>query len=477
MDISQRYLLELAMSSLPTGLFICDRDGIIRFINDAYANYLRVRPEDAMGRHITDFIPDSGIPAVIASGEPELGAWRSIQGSERKILVNRIPLRDQDGHVIGAFSLTLFDTPEQMQALLQRVDFLDKKVNSYARRIKSALRASHTINSILGNSPAITAFKSYLLRYARTESPVLILGATGTGKELAASAIHMASNRPDGPFVSINCAAIPKELFESEVFGYVPGAFSGAHKDGKIGQIELADQGTLFLDEVGDLPLHAQVKLLRVLEEKTLSRLGSSQPRAVDFRLVAATNRDLKKMIAAGTFREDLYYRLRVVPLHLPPLRERGGDLDLLLAAFTERLCRVHACKAPVYAPETMERLRRYPWPGNVRELRNFAERMVILFGGKTVLPVDLPPEMTPQGKPEPSAEAASAACEPAFLPQSAVLGPDLDFKKARAVFEARYLEAKLHECGGNITRLAETIGLERSYLHRKLKGYGISSE
>ena len=187
-------------------------------------------------------------------------------------------------------------------------------------------------------------------------------------------------------------------------------------------------------------------------------------PRAVDFRLVAATNRDLKKMIAAGTFREDLYYRLRVVPLHLPPLRERGGDLDLLLAAFTERLCRVHACKAPVYAPETMERLRRYPWPGNVRELRNFAERMVILFGGKTVLPVDLPPEMTPQGK-------------PAFLPQSAVLDPDLDFKKARAVFEARYLEAKLHECGGNITRLAETIGLERSYLHRKLKGYGISSE
>ena len=197
----------------------------------------------------------------------------------------------------------------------------------------------------------------------------------------------------------------------------------------------------------------------------------------MDVRVIAATNKNLEEAIAAGTFREDLYYRLRVVPLHCP-LRERGGDLDLLLAAFTERLCRVHACKAPVYAPETMERLRRYPWPGNVRELRNFAERMVILFGGKTVLPVDLPPEMTPQGQAGAALpEAASAACEPAFLPQSAVLGPDLDFKKARAVFEARYLEAKLHECGGNITRLAETIGLERSYLHRKLKGYGISSE
>ena len=235
--------------------------------------------------------------------------------------------------------------------------------------------------------------------------------------------------------------------------------------------------GTLFLDEIGDMSLKTQAKILRILQEQSFERVGGTRTIKVDVRVIAATNKNLEEAIAAGTFREDLYYRLRVVPLHLPPLRERGGDLDLLLAAFTERLCRVHACKAPVYAPETMERLRRYPWPGNVRELRNFAERMVILFGGKTVVPVDLPPEMTPQGKPEPSAEAASAACEPAFLPQSAVLGPDLDFKKARAVFEARYLEAKLHECGGNITRLAETIGLERSYLHRKLKGYGISSE
>jgi len=239
----------------------------------------------------------------------------------------------------------------------------------------------------------------------------------------------------------------------------------------------MANNGTLFLDEIGDMSLKTQAKILRILQEQSFERVGGTRTIKVDVRVIAATNKNLEEAIAAGTFREDLYYRLRVVPLHLPPLRERGGDLDLLLAAFTERLCRVHACKAPVYAPETMERLRRYPWPGNVRELRNFAERMVILFGGKTVLPVDLPPEMTPQGKPEPSVETASAACEPAFLPQSAVLDPDLDFKKARAVFEARYLEAKLHECGGNITRLAETIGLERSYLHRKLKGYGISSE
>ena len=195
MDISEKErkgLLELAMSSLPTGLFICDRDGIIRFINDAYAHYLHLRPEDALGRPITDFIADSGIPSVIASGEAELGAWRQFPGSETTLLVNRIPLRDERGQVIGALSMTLFDTPEQVKALLRRVEVLDRKVNAYARRIKSVLTANYTVDSILGVSPAIAAFKSYLLRYARTDSPVLILGATGTGKELAASAIRTA---------------------------------------------------------------------------------------------------------------------------------------------------------------------------------------------------------------------------------------------------------------------------------------------
>ena len=451
MDISQRNLLELAMSSLPTGLFICDRDGIIRFINDAYANYLRVRPEDAMGRHITDFIPDSGIPAVIASGEPELGAWRSIQGSERKILVNRIPLRDQDGHVIGAFSLTLFDTPEQMQALLQRVDFLDKKVNSYARRIKSALRASHTINSILGNSPAITAFKSYLLRYARTESPVLILGATGTGKELAASAIHMASNRPDGPFVSINCAAIPKELFESEVFGYVTGAFSGAHKDGKIGQIELADQGTLFLDEVGDLPLHAQVKLLRVLEEKTLSRLGSSQPRAVDFRLVAATNRDLKKMIAAGTFREDLYYRINPMTLNLPPLSERVEDIPLIVRDVLNRM----GGEGVRCTESAMNALMRYPWPGNIRELRNVLIRALSLCQDNQITLTDLPSELRQQ------AVAESA-------------GTDGKLQSVVKNSEAQTILLALGDHHWNVAKTARALGISRASMYEKMRKFSI---
>ena len=342
------------------------------------------------------------------------------------------------------------------------------------RELREYIRESPS--GLLGRSPRMRELIEMVNTVAPTEATVLITGESGTGKERVARAIQEASARRGKAFVTVNCAALNESLLESELFGHEKGAFTGADKR-REGRFSQADGGTLFLDEIGELPLLLQAKLLRALQQGEVQRVGSDTPVIVDVRVIAATNKNLEEAIAAGTFREDLYYRLRVVPLHLPPLRERGGDLDLLLAAFTERRCRVHACKAPVYAPETMERLRRYPWPGNVRELRNFAERMVILFGGKTVLPVDLPPEMTPQGKPEPSAEAASAACEPAFLPQSAVLGPDLDFKKARAVFEARYLEAKLHECGGNITRLAETIGLERSYLHRKLKGYGISSE
>ena len=269
---------------------------------------------------------------------------------------------------------------------------------------------------------------------------------------------------------------LPEGLIESELFGHEKGAFTGAVGMRK-GRFEAADGGTLFLDEVGELPLPVQGAFLRALELRRFRPVGEVREEESDFRLVAATNRDLDDMVGMDLYRSDLRFRLRGMTIHVPPLRRRAEDIPLLAEHFTARYCQRHELPNKELTPDCYAMLADYSWPGNVRELRNFAERMVILFGGKTVLPVDLPPEMTPQGKPEPSAEAASAACEPAFLPQSAVLGPDLDFKKARAVFEARYLEAKLHECGGNITRLAETIGLERSYLHRKLKGYGISSE
>ena len=329
---------------------------------------------------------------------------------------------------------------------------------------------------IIGNTEALSRAIDVAIQVAPTDLSVLITGESGVGKESFPQIIHQYSRRKHGQYIAVNCGAIPEGTIDSELFGHEKGAFTGAIGERK-GYFGEADGGTIFLDEVGELPMPTQARLLRVLESGEFIKVGSSKVQKTDVRVVAATNVNLTQAIAEGRFREDLYYRLNTVPIQIPPLRERGDDVLLLFRKFSADFAEKYRMPAIQLTEDAKKELLAYPWPGNVRELRNFAERMVNLFGGKTVLPVDLPPEMTPQGTPEPSAEAASAACEPAFLPQSAVLGPDLDFKKARAVFEARYLEAKLHECGGNITRLAETIGLERSYLHRKLKGYGISSE
>lgn len=349
-------------------------------------------------------------------------------------------------------------------------------------------------DELIGQSPPMLAFRELLARVAPADVWVLLTGENGTGKELAANALHAGSKRANAPMIAVNCAAIPEELIESELFGHEKGAFTSAGQ-ARPGRFEMANKGTLFLDEIGDMSLKTQAKILRILQEQSFERVGGTRTIKVDVRVIAATNKNLEEAITAGTFREDLYYRLRVVPLHLPPLRERGNDILLLLTSFTETLCRLHACKPPLYTPETLKSLSRYLWPGNVRELRNFAERMVILYGGRAVAPLDLPPEMcsatapfsgcsemgTTGGSDSGITESRSNGTShpenrDSLFPATTLLAPDLDFKKARAVFESRYLAAKLHECGGNITRLAETIGLERSYLHRKLKNYNIQS-
>ncbi|MGE9985651.1 sigma-54 interaction domain-containing protein [Desulfovibrio sp. SGI.169] len=439
-------LIAAAMRNLPTGAFICDREGIVQFINAAYANYLRLRPEEAVGRHITELIPDSGIPAVLRSGKAELRQIRRFPNGGSTLIVNRVPLFDKDGELIGALSMTLFDMADQVRELLEHVGCLDKKVNSCQRRIKSALSAPYSIESIVGESESIRTFKALLLRYAHTDAAVLILGDTGTGKELAASAIHSASSRADGPFVCINCAAIPKELFESEVFGYAPGAFSGARKEGSIGKIEMAHQGTLFLDEVGDLPLSAQAKLLRVLEEKRLFRLGSAQPRDVDFRLVAATNRDLRAMIAAGTFREDLWYRINSMKLCLPSLRERREDIPLLVRFFLDHM----GAGETVCTEEAMKTLQEYSWPGNIRELRNAVGYALSLCSGGRIDVHDLPLEYSRAGR-----------------HQDMTVG---SLQTVRMDAEGLAIEKILRETGGNKVKAAAILGISRAALYEKIK-------
>ena len=309
---------------------------------------------------------------------------------------------------------------------------------------------------MLGEAPVFRAVLRAAAITAVTDATTLIQGESGTGKELLARAIHAWSRRSGAPFVTINCAALPENLAESELFGHRRGAFTGASSDQR-GRIQAAHGGTLFLDEVGELSLGIQAKLLRFLEDGEIQPVGQPRSERIDVRVVAATNRDLFSEVQAGRFRDDLFYRLNVVPLHLPPLRERGDDLTLLLQRLTARLARAHGLEAPRYSANTVDILRRYPWPGNVRELRNVCERLVILFPGRTIEPGNLPAEIRHS---QPAALAGDFV-----LPAS---GVHLDHLERDLIRQA------LQRTGGNQSRAARLLGLTRGTLIYRMKKYAI---
>lgn len=335
--------------------------------------------------------------------------------------------------------------------------------------LKTRLQHSGTAE-LTGESPAVVSVREQIARVAPTDAWVLITGENGTGKEIAARSLHSQSRRKDNPMVAVNCAAIPEELIESELFGHEKGAFTGA-EGVKVGRFETANQGTLFLDEIADMSLKTQAKILRILQEQRFERVGGSRTIHVDVRVIAATNKNLEKEIAEGRFREDLYYRLKVFPLTLPPLRERGRDILLLADLFQTGFATEHGFRPLRFTEDAEQCLLAYAWPGNVRELRNFMERMLILYSGKAVDSRMLPSEITGRCPvPEP-ARAEDDRIRVPILP-----GPQ-DFKLARQEFETRFLAAKLQECGNNISRLADYIGLERSNLSRKLKAIGLTTD
>ncbi|MGO9577877.1 MAG: sigma-54-dependent transcriptional regulator [Desulfobaccales bacterium] len=315
---------------------------------------------------------------------------------------------------------------------------------------------------IIGQSAAINQVRDKLRLVAPTAASVLITGENGTGKELVARALHAYSRRAPRPFVEVNCAAIPEDLIESELFGHEKGAFTGA-TDRHRGKFDLAHEGTLFLDEIGDMSLKTQAKILRILEEQRFERVGGHRPIQVDVRIVAATNKNLEEEIAKGTFREDLYHRINVIPLIVPSLKERREDIPLLAAHFLKELARENDAPPKTFSPEALEVLAVQPWPGNVRELKNFVWRLAILTAGTTIEVADLP--LTAQGlTPEESGEGEFI--DPFLQVPS--------FREARALFEKQFLRRKLEEYRGNVSLLAEKIGLERSHLYRKLKTYGL---
>ncbi|MBI4840870.1 MAG: sigma-54-dependent Fis family transcriptional regulator [candidate division NC10 bacterium] len=314
---------------------------------------------------------------------------------------------------------------------------------------------------IVGESPTIQALRAQIQSAAPSHGRVLIRGESGTGKELIARAIHRQSLRRDKPFVEVNCAAIPDELIESELFGHEKGAFTGATTK-RRGKFELADGGTIFLDEVGDMSLKTQAKVLRVLQEQTFERVGGTETLSVDVRVIAASNKALEEEIQKGTFREDLFYRLNVIPFEVPPLRERREDLPLLAAHFLRLFSEEYGKREKSLSPGAMDLLLQHPWPGNVRELRNVMERMVIMVPGDTIQDSDLAPSL--RTRPAAAAEA----------PADQVMEWDGSLREARERFERQYILRRLGEANWNITRTAERLGIERSNLHRKMKAYEI---
>jgi len=320
------------------------------------------------------------------------------------------------------------------------------------RRLRAELEQRY---EILGSSVPMKALRQQIALTAPTNGRVLIYGESGTGKELVARALHASSARSEKPFVEVNCAAIPEELIESEMFGHRRGSFTGASED-KSGKFKKADGGTLFLDEVGDMSLKTQSKVLRVLEEQRVEPLGSNQPVTVDVRVIAATNKKLEDEIARNVFREDLFYRLNVIPFYVPALRERTEDIPILAAHFLRELTEAYGKKPKEFSVAAMDILLAYPWPGNVRELRNLVERLVIMCPSPRIEPHHLPPEIF---------RGASKS------PQK----PYESLQEARSAYEREFVLRKLEENRWNMTKAAAALGLERSHLYRKMRSLGIA--
>ena len=388
--------LKCTLDSIVNSIFDCivvvDRNGFVTMMNNAYGEMLNIDPRKAIGQHVSDVIENTRMHIVAQTGKAEICDMQKI--GDHNTVVTRIPIV-KDGNVTGAVGKVVFRDVKELRILARKMTSLQSELEYYKEELRKVQGGKYTIDSIIGSSEKIQWLKNTTLRAAKGNSTVLVTGESGTGKELFAQAVHYASARRHGPFIKINCASIPENLLESELFGYEEGAFTGARKGGKPGKFEMASGGTVFLDEIGDMTMPMQAKLLRVLQEREIERVGGTRTTPVDVRVIAATNRDLDTMMKGGTFRQDLFYRLNIITLHIPPLRERPEDIPELCEALLYKINRSLQFELEGVSEEAMELLCRYDWPGNVRELENVLERSINLMEeiGK-ILPEHLPPMM-----------------------------------------------------------------------------------
>lgn len=363
------------------GVVVINMDGIVTYLNEQCAGYFGKPREEVLGRHILETFPNSKMIEGLALDDPELVFYSSYLGIGITI---QVPLF-KDGRKVGLLEYDATQSSHRLYELSKGYsNFLDKELLDAEKEIMNFGESKYSINSIIGKSPAVRKLKEEIIAASKSNSTVMITGETGTGKELVAQAIHALSLRRKERIIKINSSAFPENLVESELFGYEEGSFTGAVKNGKKGKFEQADKGTLFIDEINQMPVSVQPKILRVLQEREVDRIGSERSIPVDVRIIAASNQDLKKLVAEGKFREDLYYRLNVVPVEIPPLRERKEDIKALAEYFVSVFSDEYNIKKTL-SQEALDELVHAPWYGNIRELRNMIERLMVSYDGEHI--------------------------------------------------------------------------------------------
>ena len=457
------------------GMMVVDRQHRIVWISDGYKRFLPAlgfgSETEFVGRPVEQVVPNTLMAEVIETGRPILVDL--LTNKAGTFLVSRLPLRNDAGVVIGALGLVLLDHPEtNMQPLISKFGRLQRELDEARRELAAEQvknrRPKYTIASFVGSSPAAMELKRQARRVAQTDSTVLLLGETGTGKELLAHAIHAASPRAHKPLVSVNIAAVPETLLEAEFFGVAPGAFTGADRRGRDGKFRIADGGTLFLDEIGDMPLALQSKLLRVLQEQELEPLGSNTVVPVDVRVIASTSRDLAAMVAAGSFRADLYYRLNVLPIRVPPLRERAEDIEALAETLMEDIARRSGMLPKLLSPGALDWLLRQTWPGNIRELRNTLEQACLMSDEL---------QLTEANFDANAAAASTASAPPSAMPaataSSPVAGTEIDqirpLPERVEALEREAIAQALQLTAGNRMAAARLLQISRASLYERL--------
>jgi transcriptional regulator with PAS, ATPase and Fis domain len=459
-------------------LTVVDHAGVVRYISPIHEKFFGISPGGGTGRHVTQVIENTRLHTVASTGKAEIGSLQPMRGVSR--VVSRHPVLGRNGQVEGAIGQVMFKGPEQLQVMSVELKRLQTEVAFYRRELNGLRNRSYGLEHIVGNSAAIERLKRQIVKVASMDIPVLLTGESGTGKELAAHAIHLLSNRRDANMVMVNAAALPATLVESELFGYEAGSFTGAERKGRRGKIEQADKGSLFFDEVGDMPAEVQVKLLRVLQDGRFERVGGHESKLSSFRLISASNRNFDQMIEDGTFRLDLFYRISAVTIRMPALRERLEDIPLLADLALRNFASRHGQPPKKISSEALQFLHGLDWPGNVRQLIHTVERAAIFSESEVIEPQDfgLLDDMREDIQTPPSVGLAPdlvvETTSQAPLLEEGGRSEALGVRRAVGEVEEQLIRAAMVKCRGNKKQAAAELGISRSYLYKRLGQLGI---